>query len=211
MAASIGYAPLTQQLNAKDVQKTCDIINRRHRMAELAGRDSSRLYTYIFFRGKTMTEPAYIMNIAENGFSILVPRYGIEGKVYISQPGVKNDWKFDLKARTLTSPDGSRTLNVLDRVMVKMVVDETKPHEPKLVFECTDPVITPITAAVATAPPASSSKKAKEQKKPASQDDAMDVAGPVTEAKQPNQKKRKSQEGGESKLAPPQAKNVKKN
>jgi exosome complex exonuclease DIS3/RRP44 len=193
LAASIGHSALTQQLNAKDVQKTAEIINRRHRLADHAGRDSARLYTYIFFRGKTMSEPAYIMNIAENGFSILVPRYGIEGKVYISQPGVKNGWRFDLKNRSITSPDGLRTLNVLDRVMVDMHIDESKPHEPKLVFKCTDPNISMVSAS------ASAPSTPTQQKNKAS----------ATESEEKNVKKRKSQEGGQSQLKPPTPKTAK--
>jgi len=76
LAASIGYAPLTPQLNQRNVQRIADGINRRHRMAELAGRDSSRYHTINFFKGKTIVEPAYIMKVGRNGLTVMLPRYG---------------------------------------------------------------------------------------------------------------------------------------
>lgn len=59
LAASIGYQALTPHLNHHDVARTCDVINRRHRTAELAGRDSTRFHTLVFFKDKKLEpEPA---------------------------------------------------------------------------------------------------------------------------------------------------------
>jgi len=49
LAAAIGAAPLPESLNKNQVQQICNNINRRGRMADIAGRDSTRLHTLIFF------------------------------------------------------------------------------------------------------------------------------------------------------------------
>ncbi|CAG8448990.1 9810_t:CDS:10 [Diversispora eburnea] len=64
------------------VQKICDNLNYRHRMAQMAASSSVELHTYLFFKGKLEREEAYVVKILKNGFIVLVPRYGIEGIVY---------------------------------------------------------------------------------------------------------------------------------
>lgn len=69
-------------------------VNRRHRAAQLAGRASVQLHTLIFFAGGedggegggAKEEDAYVLDVetsdnAEPSFRVMVPRYGIEGKV----------------------------------------------------------------------------------------------------------------------------------
>jgi exosome complex exonuclease DIS3/RRP44 len=62
LAASIGYQALTPHLNHHDVARTCDVINRRHRTADLAGRDSTRFHTFQYFKNRKLEpEPACIL------------------------------------------------------------------------------------------------------------------------------------------------------
>jgi hypothetical protein len=79
------------------------------------------------------------MSCAENGFTIVVPRYGIEGKVYLSAPGSRSNWGWNHMDKSLVSPDGKRALATLDRVVVKMQIDYSKPYEPRIVFSSVDP------------------------------------------------------------------------
>lgn len=50
------------------------VINRKHRMAELASRESTRLHALLFFKNKVLTEEAYVTAVRSNGFSVIVPR-----------------------------------------------------------------------------------------------------------------------------------------
>lgn len=71
-------------LDRVKVVEMCENANYRHRMAQQAGRSSVELYTNIFFRGKIVDEVGYVTRVLKNGFSVLVPKYGIEGFVYAS-------------------------------------------------------------------------------------------------------------------------------
>ena len=51
----------------------------------------------------------------ENGVVVLVPRYGIEGIVYVCEAGAKNPFAFDQAEETLSSP--SCTLRTFDKVL----------------------------------------------------------------------------------------------
>lgn len=43
-------------------------------MAQQAGRSSVELYTHMFFKNKTETEPGRVIRVLKNGFIVLVPK-----------------------------------------------------------------------------------------------------------------------------------------
>jgi exosome complex exonuclease DIS3/RRP44 len=137
LAASIGIAPLTPKLNQKSIQKICDVINRRHRMAELASRESTRLHALLFFKNKVLTEEAYVTAVRSNGFSVIVPRYGIEGKVYLSRYGEINPFIWDPKEQYIANE--KYKVSVFGYVKVQIRADFSKRHCPKLIFRCVEP------------------------------------------------------------------------
>jgi len=143
LAASIGAAPLPTTLNHRNIQKTCENINRRHRMADIAGRDSTRLHTILFFKEKTLTENGRVINVRANGFTVLIPRYGIEGKVYLTQSTSDTSklWDYSAKTRTIVSPDKKYTIRVFDTVKIQITLDNTREHAPRVVFKCLEPPI----------------------------------------------------------------------
>ncbi|KAJ2556022.1 exosome catalytic subunit dis3 [Coemansia sp. RSA 1933] len=105
----------------------CDILNHRHRMAQQAGRSSVELYTNLFFKGKTVEEPGYVTQILQNGFSVLIPSYGIEGIVYTTSKDATNvaavmDYEKD--SHTLVSLDKQATIGLFQRVRVVLQVDD---------------------------------------------------------------------------------------
>ena len=77
LAACIGYekgysSDLTDKIKVKEM---ADILNYRGRMAQQASRSSVELYTHLFFKGKTLVEPAYIIRVMSNGCVVLIPKY----------------------------------------------------------------------------------------------------------------------------------------
>ena len=116
-----------------------DNLNLRHTMAQHAGRASVGLHTLIYFRGKEVREAAYVIKVRENGVVVLVPRYGIEGIVYVCERGARNPFAFDEKAEALTAPGCS--LRVFDKVTVLIKVDAAKAHRPKLSLEIVEPAL----------------------------------------------------------------------
>jgi len=133
LAASIAIAPVHSSINRTGIQRTCDRINRSHRMAEYASRDSVKLHTIYFFKGKVIEEDAYVMSVRSNGFHVMVARYGIEEVVYIP----KGIAKFDERAQELDF--GSFKLSIFAKVKIRLEVDESVPHSPKIVLTCLDP------------------------------------------------------------------------
>ncbi|KAJ1646715.1 exosome catalytic subunit dis3 [Coemansia asiatica] len=109
------------------MSEQCDVLNHRHRMAQQAGRASVELYTNLFFKGKTVEEPGYVTQILQNGFSVLIPSYGIEGVVYTtgkdssSGPAVLEYVKEEHK---LVSSDNSSSIELFQRVRVILQVDD---------------------------------------------------------------------------------------
>ncbi|KAJ2232451.1 exosome catalytic subunit dis3, partial [Coemansia sp. RSA 475] len=74
-----GYA--SELTNKVAMAEQSDVLNHRHRMAQQAGRASVELYTSLFFKGKTVDEEGYVTQVLQNGFSVLIPSYGVEGIV----------------------------------------------------------------------------------------------------------------------------------
>ena len=80
--ADITYSTL---LDKQETQKICSILNYRHRMAQYAQRSSVALHTQLFFRGKLVDEQGYIISVRKNAIQVLIPKYGLEGTVFLDR------------------------------------------------------------------------------------------------------------------------------
>ena len=110
-------------------------MNRRHRAAQTAGRASVQLHTLLVFAGENATreEDAYVLDVvtkesSEPSLTVIVPRYGIEGRVRLPHLNV-DDKKIvrDPDKHTISYDDTK--ISVFDKVRVKicvMVVNETE-------------------------------------------------------------------------------------
>ena len=140
LAAVIRWeAVAADSLDAKAMGELVDNLNLRHTMAQHAGRASVGLHTLIFFKGRDEEEDAYVIKVRENGVVVLVPRYGIEGIVYVCEAGATNPFTFDAAEELLRSP--GCVLRTFDKVRVRISVDTTKAHRPKLRLQITQPVL----------------------------------------------------------------------
>ena len=84
LAASIGAdSTYPELLDKKKTQEVANNINYRHRMAQYASRASVNLYTHMFFRNRKTHEDGYVLFIKQNAVQILIPKYGLEGTLYI--------------------------------------------------------------------------------------------------------------------------------
>jgi exosome complex exonuclease DIS3/RRP44 len=123
-------------------------MNRRHRAAQLAGRASVQLHTLIFFAvDEAREEDAYVLDIdtaekSEPSISVMVPRYGIEGRVKI--PVSYDD------PELVRLPNEHRityrrniSVQVFDRIRVKLWVREVHDYQRELVIELVTPLFEP--------------------------------------------------------------------
>ena len=72
-------------------------MNFRHHNAQMAGRDSVELFTIIFFNNKEEKATGLVMNCKKNGLKVWVPKYGLEGTIFINNT---NKVRIDMKKRT---------------------------------------------------------------------------------------------------------------
>ncbi|GJT86469.1 exosome complex exonuclease RRP44 homolog A [Tanacetum coccineum] len=134
---SIADNPLSAHSVTRDLSNkgcTDTDLNYRHRNAQMASRASIELHTIIFFRKRPTDTEARIVKIRANGFIVFVPKYGIEGPVYLTMRGEKGggEWVVDEQQQKIKKIDGSISYGVLQTVQIHMEVVEPQPNRPKL-------------------------------------------------------------------------------
>jgi len=161
LAAAIGVAPLPVHLSSKSyLHDLCANMNRRHRAAQLAGRASVQLHTLIFFAtgdgdgGGEMKgarkEDAYVLDVdtssnSEPSFSVIVPRYGIEGRVKL--PHISGDdpnlerfpQEHRIAYKSESSSSAAASIQVFDKVRIRIWVREMEDHQRELVLDLLSP------------------------------------------------------------------------
>lgn len=138
LAASLGiYSLPTVFQDRPQLTSIADNLNYRHRNAQMASRASVELHTLIYFRKRPTDTEARIVKIRSNGFIVFVPKYGIEGPVYLTSRGEKGggEWLLDEQQQKVKKVDGSIIYNVLQTVRIHMEVVEPQPNRPKLLLK----------------------------------------------------------------------------
>jgi exosome complex exonuclease DIS3/RRP44 len=81
LAAAINYTPLHPSLQSKShVEKTMSVVNKRHRLAQMASRASVEFYVGLALKGKGYTEEkgskeeAFVIRTFRNGLAVFVSR-----------------------------------------------------------------------------------------------------------------------------------------
>ncbi|KAI3892292.1 hypothetical protein MKX03_030694 [Papaver bracteatum] len=135
LAAALGIYKLPPIFQDRpQLTSIADNLNYRHRNAQMAGRASVELHTLIYFRNRPTDTEARIVKIRSNGFIVFVPKYGIEGPVYLTAKGDKGggEWFVDEEHQKVKKMDGSISYSVLQAVKIHMEVVEPQPNRPKL-------------------------------------------------------------------------------
>ncbi|KAH9977177.1 hypothetical protein BGW80DRAFT_1443481 [Lactifluus volemus] len=137
LAAAISYCPLHASLHSKShVERTLDVVNKRHRMAQMAGRASVEFYVGLALKARAeksaalgvgkVTEEAFVIRTFRNGLNVFVSKLGIEGLITI-----KRETRFDADNYTFTIPSSGVQGNdieiaVFDKVTVSIEVEKDK-------------------------------------------------------------------------------------
>lgn len=135
LAASLGISKLPPVFQDRlQLTSIADNLNYRHRNAQMAGRASVELHTLIYFRKRPTDTEARIVKIRSNGFFVFVPKYGIEGPVYLTTRAEKGsgEWYVDEQEQKIKKMDGSLSYSILQTVQIHMEVVEPQPNRPKL-------------------------------------------------------------------------------
>ncbi|CAA6655841.1 unnamed protein product [Spirodela intermedia] len=133
LAAALGISKLPPVfLDRNQLTSVSDNLNYRHRNAQMASRASVELNTVIYFRKRPTDTEARIVKIRANGFIVFVPKFGIEGPVYLVKRGEKSDWLVDEANQRVTKAGSGVNYRVLQAVKIHMEVVEHQPNRPKL-------------------------------------------------------------------------------
>ncbi|KAK7064735.1 exosome complex exonuclease dis3 [Favolaschia claudopus] len=135
LSAAIDYTPLHASLHSKPhVERILEVVNRRHRMAQMAGRASVEYYVGLALKNRgdrqQVTEEAFVIRTFRNGLGVFVSKLGIEGLVMFK----RDITQFDADNYTVTIPASSKavpgnkdvTISVFDKVVVKIEVEKDK-------------------------------------------------------------------------------------
>ncbi|XP_039289290.1 exosome complex exonuclease RRP44 [Nilaparvata lugens] len=126
-------------LDRRQNHSLCHNLNYRNRMAQYAGRASVALYTHIFFRGQVRDEEGYILFVRKNALQILVPRYGLEGTLYLKNKDCSVEFTFNEEDHTQRC--GKVLFHAFDPVTVQLSLDASNVQHEKLVFKLVKPFI----------------------------------------------------------------------
>ena len=137
LASAIGVSPLPHTLeNKAALHELASGLNRRHLGAQMAGRASVSLHTLIYFREHPTETPGVVIKLRENGVRVLLPRFGIEGMIFLCEKGHESSVVFHEKEQTIARAAAPDTkLHFLDSVMTYVTVEKhqlkiriVKPH-----------------------------------------------------------------------------------
>lgn len=130
LATSLGISELPDVFRDRtQLTSLADNLNYRHRNAQMASRASVELHTLIYFRNRPTDTEARILKIRSNGFIVFVPKFGIEGPVFLNKGG---EWLVDEQQQKVKKSDRNVTYSLLQTVKLHMEVVEPQPHRPKL-------------------------------------------------------------------------------
>ncbi|ORX34504.1 hypothetical protein BD324DRAFT_636170 [Kockovaella imperatae] len=119
LAAAINYTPLHPSLQSKShIEKTLNVVNKRHRLAQMAGRASVEFYVGLALKGAARREDAFVIRTFRNGLAVFVSALGLEGLIMFK------DIEYDAENYIITV--GGVTIGVFDRVRVEVGVEKDK-------------------------------------------------------------------------------------
>lgn len=139
LAAAIGLEPLPESAKDRASLRSCaDNLNTRHRNAQLAGRASVEVYTLLFFLNRDVVADARVIKVKGNGLVVFVPKYGIEGPVYLISKDKNNraeeHFVLDEDKQTVSSVDGATRFTIFDKCAVRISIEVTMGHRRQLVL-----------------------------------------------------------------------------
>ncbi|XP_054270094.1 exosome complex exonuclease RRP44 [Macrosteles quadrilineatus] len=143
LAACIGAdATYTELLDKRKSHNLCHNLNYRNRMAQYAGRASVNLHTHMFFRDKVQDEEGYVLYVRKNALQILIPKYGLEGTIYLTPPNDKKaEVTFTFNEEDHSQRCGDVVFHAFDPVIVQLSLDRSNVQHEKLVLRLVKPHI----------------------------------------------------------------------
>lgn len=142
LAACIGAdATYPDLMDKKKSSAICQNLNYRNRMAQYAGRASVALHTHLFFRNRVQDEDGYVLYVRKNALQILIPKYGLEGTLFLKLSDGGGNVKFVYNEKEQSQTCGAVTFHSFDPVTVQLSLDRSNVQHEKLVLKLVLPYI----------------------------------------------------------------------
>ena len=126
LATTIGVISLPVAIADRGKQQDiCSHMNRRHKAAQHVQRASVNMHTLLYFKDRPCTEVAYVASVKSNCFTVIVPRFGIEGTIEADslKSSATSDYVYDPEKHAITfmSKDLEvHRVQVFQRILVRI-------------------------------------------------------------------------------------------
>lgn len=95
----------------------------------------------LFFREKVEDEDAYILFVRKNALQILIPKYGLEGTIYLNKKGQVSPVTFVYNEEDQTQRYKDILFRSFDPVVVQLSLDRSNIQHEKLIFKLVKPEV----------------------------------------------------------------------
>lgn len=95
----------------------------------------------LFFRDKVQDEEGYILFVRKNALQVLIPKYGLEGILYLSNPTSPNSVTFTYNSEDQSQTCGNIVFRAFDPIIVQMSLDRSNIQHEKLIFKLVKPEV----------------------------------------------------------------------
>ncbi|XP_076648306.1 exosome complex exonuclease RRP44-like protein Dis3 [Halictus rubicundus] len=194
LAVCIGAdATYPELLDKKKNHSLCHNLNYRNKMAQYAGRASVALNTHLFFREKIQDEEGYILFVRKNALQVLIPKYGLEGTLYLhdnKEAAVSFQYSVEDHSQTC----GNIVFRTFDPVIVQICLDRSNVQHEKLIFKLVHPFISgfsvpPVSPQISC--PVQQQSTAEVPKRKLDEDKHMEDSTETVESKKKKKKRKK--------------------
>ncbi|XP_011864697.1 PREDICTED: exosome complex exonuclease RRP44 [Vollenhovia emeryi] len=192
LAVCIGAdATYPELLDKKKNHLLCHNLNYRNRMAQYAGRASVALHTHIFFRDRIQDEEGYILFVRKNALQVLIPKYGLEGTLYLNSASSSVTFTYNSEDQSQTC--GDVVFRAFDPIVVQMSLDRSNVQHEKLFFKLVKPEIpdfsvSPLNIKTIRVEEENSTVKEMLKRKPENQQESTNVQNKKVEKKKKKKK-----------------------
>lgn len=94
----------------------------------------------LFFRGKVQDEEGYILFVRKNALQVLIPKYGLEGTLYLNNP-TASSITFTYNSEDQSQTCGDIVFRAFDPIVVQMSLDRSNIQHEKLFFKLVKPQV----------------------------------------------------------------------
>lgn len=96
----------------------------------------------LYFRDKVQDEEGYILFVRKNALQILIPKYGLEGTLYLNPTSSSITFTYNSEDQSQTC--GDIVFRAFDPIIVQLSLDRSNVQHEKLIFKLVKPEVSRI-------------------------------------------------------------------